>query len=457
MIIDFADPKHVWRTSGFAFGQSAQRVGSFVIPDDPAQPLADVVLRGAARRDPIWNSLKLKPGNEVDAGSLNAVGRSAGLVSTPTFRLDQGTIHVLMKGEAQIYAAIDSHLMITGPLHRNLVTTHKTPEAKWITLDLGGYQGHRLHLEFGPVGQAPLSIFKVIQGPRPTAVPIVDAARSEKSNGVSDAIVSDALDAVAKPNMSQQQAFVIDWLLKHTDQLGVDPSFREQQRAIVAKYHQRRATLAEKIQTESLTAIALMDGSGVDERVLNRGKYQSPGKPASRRLPVAFELGKLDGGPGSGRLQLAQQLVDPANPLTSRVIVNRIWHHLIGRGIVASVDNFGYLGSRPTHPELLDHLAHQFVHEDQWSIKTMIKRILLSRTFAMSSRPDDAEAEQQDPKNLLLHRMPVRRLDAEAIRDSLLAVSGRLDPKLYGQPVPVHLTEFVIGRGQTQQERSAGR
>ena len=92
-----------------------------------------------------------------------------------------------------------------------------------------------------------------------------------------------------------------------------------------------------------------------------RGKYQQPGERARRQLPAAFPDSKPITGTGSGRLQLARQLVDPDNPLVARVIVNRIWHHLLGRGIIGSVDNFGWLGERPTHPELLDHLAYKFV------------------------------------------------------------------------------------------------
>jgi hypothetical protein len=127
-------------------------------------------------------------------------------------------------------------------------------------------------------------------------------------------------------------------------------------------------------------------------------------------------------------------------------MVNRIWHHLFGRGIVASVDNFGVLGERPTHPELLDYLAARFV-EDGWSIKKTIRRIVLSRAYQMASTPN-AASDRLDPENLLLHRMPMRRLEGEVIRDTLLALSGRLDLRMFGPSVPVHLTEFQQGRGR---------
>ena len=126
---------------------------------------------------------------------------------------------------------------------------------------------------------------------------------------------------------------------------------------------------------------------------------------------------------------------------------NRIWHHLLGRGIVPSTDNFGVLGETPTHPALLDWLANHLVQKG-WSTKEMIRAIMLSQTYRMSSRPTDAATEEKDPTNALLHRMRVRRLQGEAIRDAILAVSERLDKKMFGPPVAVHLTSFMEGRGR---------
>jgi hypothetical protein len=127
-------------------------------------------------------------------------------------------------------------------------------------------------------------------------------------------------------------------------------------------------------------------------------------------------------------------------------MVNRIWHHLTGRGIVASVDNFGAMGTPPTHPELLDHLATRFVHNG-WSMKRLIRAIVLSSTYRMASTPTES-GQRIDPANNLLHSMRIRRLEGEAIRDAILAVSGRLDGSLYGPSVNVHLTPFMQGRGR---------
>jgi hypothetical protein len=126
----------------------------------------------------------------------------------------------------------------------------------------------------------------------------------------------------------------------------------------------------------------------------------------------------------SGRLELAKWITTPNHPLTARVMVNRIWQHLFGRGIVRSVDDFGITGDPPTHPEMLDHLAVRFV-ENGWSVKKMIRAIMLSRTYRLNSKGDAAK-ETADGPNDLFWRMNPRRLEVEAIRDSMFFVAGTL-------------------------------
>ena len=132
----------------------------------------------------------------------------------------------------------------------------------------------------------------------------------------------------------------------------------------------------------------------------------------------------------SGRLELVNWIASPDNPLTARVAVNRIWLHLFGRGLVDTPDNFGTLSEPPTHPELLDHLARRFV-ENGWSVKKMIRALMLSSTYQMSSEYNPS-AYAKDPDNKFFWRMNRRRLEAEAIRDAMLAVSGQLDSKMGG-------------------------
>src|SRR5262249_27786512 len=126
------------------------------------------------------------------------------------------------------------------------------------------------------------------------------------------------------------------------------------------------------------------------------------------------------------RAQLAEWLTDDDNPLTSRVAVNRVWQHLFGRGLVGTPDDFGTRGERPSHPELLDHLARQFMRQG-WSVKRLIRELVLSRTYQLNTNAD-RKALARDPENRWLWRMNRRRLQVEALRDGLLASSGQLDP-----------------------------
>ena len=134
---------------------------------------------------------------------------------------------------------------------------------------------------------------------------------------------------------------------------------------------------------------------------------------------------------GDRRRKLADWIVDPKNPLTARVIVNRLWHWHFGRGIVDTPSDFGYGGSKPTHPELLDWLANKLI-EEKWSLKAIHRLIVLSETYQQASHVSNSEATQIDTDNSLLWRMNPRRLEAEAIRDSVLAVTGKLNPAMYG-------------------------
>ena len=144
----------------------------------------------------------------------------------------------------------------------------------------------------------------------------------------------------------------------------------------------------------------------------------------------------------SGRLELAEWLIDPQNRLLARVMVNRIWHHLFGAGLVRTVDNFGAGGEPPSHPELLDHLATRFV-ELGWSVKGMIREIVLTRTYRQASR-HKLKGHEVDPDNRLLWRANRRRLEAESLRDSVLAISGALDRTRGGPTLPLDIPESIV-------------
>ncbi len=240
------------------------------------------------------------------------------------------------------------------------------------------------------------------------------------------------------------QAPLADWLVRHADLFSAGKRLAEAARPLLAE----QTKLLAEARPESRLAPAMLDGSAMDGHVFVRGSPKAAGERVPRRFLEALAgPGPLPAPRGSGRLELDRQMTDPAlNPFISRVLVNRVWHHLFGRGLVASVDNFGALGEAPSHPELLDYLADCFV-QDGWSIKRLIRTLVLSQTYRMSSDAD-GRGDAVDPQDLLLHRMRVRRLEGEAIRDAMLAVSGRLDPKLFGPAVPVYLTDFQQGRGR---------
>src|SRR5262249_6363903 len=144
---------------------------------------------------------------------------------------------------------------------------------------------------------------------------------------------------------------------------------------------------------------------------------------------------------GNGRLTLARRLANPSSPLLARVLVNRLWQHHFGEGIVRTPDDFGRMGQPPTHPELLDFLATEFVRQG-FSIKAMHRLMLLSSTYRQSSQIC-RESSEKDPENRLLHRMPVRQMEGEAIRDAILVVSGRLEQTMHGPSVLPYLTPHM--------------
>ncbi len=161
--------------------------------------------------------------------------------------------------------------------------------------------------------------------------------------------------------------------------------------------------------------------------VFEKGEISQPREVVPRGVPtlLGLETTRIPADQ-SGRRQLADWIASPRNALTARVAVNRVWQHLFGTGLVASSDNFGLTGTPPSHPELLDDLALRFTQEG-WSLKSLLRSLLLSRTYRQSSS-SNPEGEQRDPANRWLWRQPPRLLEAEVLRDSLLAVSGELDP-----------------------------
>lgn len=193
-----------------------------------------------------------------------------------------------------------------------------------------------------------------------------------------------------------------------------------------------------------------------DAQILIRGEEDNP---TEGRAPRGFlqVIKTHDEEPipsdESGRLQMAHWITSPENPLTSRVFVNRVWSWMFGEGIVRSVDNFGTTGEAPTHPELLDYLAVRFLELD-WSVKDLVREIATSDAYRMSSEHDEASFEK-DPENTHLWRFNKRRLDAEAIRDATLAVSGKLDPERPDGSLVSRAGDGFVGRNIQETELNA--
>jgi cytochrome c553 len=212
------------------------------------------------------------------------------------------------------------------------------------------------------------------------------------------------------------------------------------ERAESVKAGQLRQKLAGLERTSPVQrAMVVMDSTTPFEpKVFIRGNPEQPGKAVPRQfLTVLGHAVEDRAGPyrGTGRLELAEAIASRDNPLTARVIVNRVWQQHFGQGLVATADNFGVMGDKPSHPELLDHLATWFM-EHGWSLKALHRHLLLSATWQQSSG-DQPGCRQSDPGNRLLWKMNRRRLEFEPFRDSLLAVAGRLDTRLEGRSQPM--------------------
>ncbi len=235
---------------------------------------------------------------------------------------------------------------------------------------------------------------------------------------------------------------VIDWLLTHKllpNQAKVDSPLA----ALLAEY--RRV----EQQIDFPRAVNSMDEreSAKTGLYLNvRGNFDALGEQVPPDFLQMFAgRNTVAQSTGSGRMELAESLLQPEHPLTSRVYVNRAWQWVFGSGLVTTPDDFGRLGDKPSHPELLDWLARDFMRQG-WSTKQLVRQLVLSESFKQSGVVSEA-AKQLDPANRQLHHYPTRRLEAEAIRDAMLAVSGRLDDQLYGRSInPLRPTEDAAKR-----------
>ena len=402
IVIDYADLKpDQWFPDDVTFGSGPRPAGTVRVVNGKlgVEPVAAAVF------DRFWADLRLAPNAAKDSQGLGRAVRAGFSIRTPVFTLEKKRLHYLVRGSGMAFAAVGQTTVIAGPLHGSLINAFpNADEYRWVTHDLSGYIGQKLHVELTADPRTEFAVAMVVQS-----------------------------DGPPPPVLFEQ------------------PKWKDvpEAKAAIAELGGLEKELSKQVVWESRLALALWDGNAVDSPVFIRGNPRTPGPVAPHRsLEAIHGAEAVPHTSGSGRLELAKQWVDPArNPFFSRVFVNRAWHHLFGRGLVSSVDNFGLLGELPTHPELLDYLANVSA-AGGFKLKPFLRRLALTDAYRMSSTGLTV-ADEVDPANLLLHKFRVRRLDGESIRDAMLAVSGRLTPNEKGGPgTLIHLTPFLDGRGR---------
>ena len=312
----------------------------------------------------------------------------------------------------------------TGTIHKAIeLKDAKDEKLGWRSLDLEFWKGDEIFLQLTTAADMPAEY----KADAPSWFILNDAVitKDTKPPGArtpSSASPSQLITAWQSNTLTDADAEALDTLIQ-SKKLSLDSIT-----PLLRRYRDLEAKLPLPTRVPGV-----IEADAKDATLFVRGDHKQPAELVSRRFLEALDP-KPFATKQSGRLELAERMADMKNnPLTARVIVNRLWHHVFGRGIVASVDNFGKLGDIPTHPELLDFLAQRFI-DSGGSIKGLLRDILLSKTFQRSSQ-FSVQSSQLDPENKLLSHWSTRRLEAEAIRDSIVTLSGRLDPTLYGESV----------------------
>jgi len=399
VIADARDPASRWYLDNDGFGDRPW-TGGFC-PDPDAEKPVLVTLPG-----PFWVS-------------ATAGGRREGTIATATFPLTHRYVHVRVAGDhSRIKLIVDGFHVVRDPIYGTLHRNIDKGEAHWQTIDVEMWLGSKAHLS--AVDQR---------------APDLGDPRHDRGRYPDHAWL--AVQAICNsPHAAPPETAAAPEVLSADPEQAADD------------WRQTRKQLAEAINSLPVapTVPAMADGSGIDSPVYVRGNHHTPGEIAPRAFLSALRPSKATmPKETSGRLQLADAVLAADNPLPSRVVVNRIWHHLFGRGIVKSVDNFGALGEQPSHPDLLDYLARDLI-ANRWSVKHTIRRIVTSHTYRQSSQ-QRPEASAVDATNQLFHRQNVRPLEAEIVRDSLLAVSGRLNLTLYGKSIEQPREAITNARG----------
>ncbi len=406
-----------------------------------------------------------------------------GIIQTPRFRIEHDYISLRLLGGDLSFAQliIENYAVPRGGIY-HLRYSPKQDEMVWARWDTSFWKGFTAYIEFATQddvtqfsfdpedgrlrnrptrrldGRSSIGVSRVLfhntrDTPRDTVVPMRylledEGDRAPVSRQDLASLIGrrarDAVTAWRDGRLTDRGAALLDELVR-ADLLSRSLETLVDLRAPVAEYRalEREVPVARR-------APGVVEEGGPDHPLLVRGNPKNLGETVPRGFLTAIDNTPYPD-PGLVRLQLANAITANDNPLTARVAVNRIWRHLFGYGLVRTVDNFGRLGDTPSHAALLDTLALAF-RDDGYSAKRLIRRLVLSRTYRMGSNAS-ADAAETDPSNRLLQHANLRRLDAEAIRDSILAISGRLDPTMYGPSVPVH---YAARHGLTEGDPDNG-
>lgn len=392
-------------------------------------------------------TLFLEPGFHTNRLS----DRHAGVIGSPDFVVEQDELSILCRGSGNARARlVMENFQGDSLLFDTVNPSLNNNEMQWITMSIRPqWKGLRAHLElmtrdFKPYvgiikqpevldqsdGRSSFGIVKVVahpKGARPTRrseVPeavIVNGAESRQ--GLVRAIVKSSVEALQRLQSASAVSEDIRWIntLIQSDVISWSGSDSTEIQEGIKRYKELEAT----IPVPRLAPGVYDDQIAVEQEYLPRGDHTRAERLVPRRyLQVLGSEQSAYGKRGSGRLQLANEITKPDNPLTARVYVNRVWNWLFGEGLVRSVDNFGRMGLQPDHPELLDLLAQEFM-ANGWSTKKLIRSIVLSRAWRRSVEPTSS-ALAKDSSNTLWSHALVRRIDAESIRDTMLSVSGAL-------------------------------
>jgi hypothetical protein len=394
--------------------------------------------------DPVFNDKhKLISLQDGKASSKKLAIGIFGALRSPDFTINKNFIGVKAAGKkASIRIVIDNFQLIQYPIYGGIEQRVDTAMFKNFIFDVSQWKGHKAYIEVVS-GVYDSHVFKM---KKESYIEVKYAIAFEKK-WFEPAISkhpsnqpAQSLQAIVENKLSASDVQLVNSLIQ---------SNRLDRKSLsIDNLLQKKSELEQSFTDSTEFFYGVTDGFGKNSPVFIRGNCAelSP-EPVNRAFLHAVKVSNPDFNvKGSGRMQLATAITDPKNPLTYRVMVNRIWHHLFGKGIVETVDNFGMQGKLPSHPELLDHLAIQF-QKDHYSIKKTIRNIVLSDAFKRSVVPN-SKATKTDPSNSMLSHYPVRRLEAEAIRDAMLASSEQLDKKMFGSSIPVHITRFMNGRGK---------